>query len=257
LSAFGQQAQSKKRVPLLTTEDVVRERPQNEVVSEPAAGGKKEAKPGDPASATKTGADVKPNPEQAAWRARVEKAREKVKAAQRAAEEAELRVNDLRNRLGDSGGTPRDRNQTAADLEQTGQRVKVLRAEARTAEEELNAVLDEAKAKGFTESEGPKPVGEGGRPNEDYYKTRFAKLNEAAQDAQRRMQLYEIRVRELTSKMNNASTDRFSGGQIQQELEEAQQKLSEARNAQIKAQSDLNALLEDARRAGVPAGLFR
>ena len=252
---FGQQAQAKKRVPMLTTEDVVRERPQNEVVQGPGAEGTKDATT--PAGTKAGSSAAKPDPEQAAWRDRVQKAREKVKAAQRSAEEAELRTNDLRNRLGNSGGTPRERNQTAAELDQMGQLVKQLRAEARAAEAELKDALDQAKGKGFTEAEGPKPVAEGGRPNEDYYKTKFAKLNEAVQDAERKMQLYEIRVRDLTGRMNNTSGDRFSGGQIQQQLEEAQQQLNEARDARTRAQSDLDALRDEARRAGVPPGVFR
>ena len=253
-SAFSQQAQAKKRVPMLTTEDVVRERPQNEVVQGPTAEGTKEATP--PAGTKGAKSDGKPDPEQAAWRSRVERARERAKAAQRSAEEAELRVNELRNRLG-SSGTAQSRNQTAAELDQMGQRVKELRAEARDAEADLQEALDQAKGKGFTEAAGPKPVAAGGRPNEDYYKTKFAKLNEAAQDAERRMQLYEIRVRDLTSRLNNTSGDRFSGGQVQQQLEEAQQQFTEARDARTRAQSDLDALLEEARRAGVPPGLFR
>ena len=256
--AFGQQAQAKKRVPVLTTDDVVRERPQNQVVEAPGAEGKKEAKPGDATPAGAKGAgDAKTDPAEAAWRERVEKAREKAKAAQRSAEEAELRVNDLRNQLGNSGGTPKDRNQTAAELEQMGHRVKELRAEARAAEAELKEALEQAKGKGFTEAEGPKPVADGGRPNEDYYKTTFAKLNEAVQDSERGMQLYELRVNALRARLTNNSNDRFSAGQVQEELEAAQQKLNEARNARTKAQRDLDALLDEARRAGVSPGVFR
>ena len=259
LPASGQQAQAKKRVPVLTTDDVVRERPQVEVVEGSGVEAKNEAKPGDADKpGTKAAGGVaKTDPDEAAWRDRVEKAREKAKAAQRSAEEGELRVTELRNQLGNSGGTPKDRNQTAAALEQMGQRLKQLRAEARAAEGELKEALGQAKGKGFTEAEGPKPVAEGGGPNEEYYKTRFAKLNEAVQDAQRGMQLFENRVRDLRSRLNNNGADRFSTGQVQQELEEAQQKLDESRNARTKAQSDLDALLDEARRAGVPAGVFR
>jgi hypothetical protein len=260
--AFGQQAQAKKRVPVLTTDDVVRERPQVEVVEGARAGaeGKKAGdtdKPAATAAGTKAGAGDKADPAEAAWRDRVEKARAKAKAAQRTAEEGELRVNELRNRLGNSGGTPKDRNQTAAELEQMGQRLKEMRAEARAAEAELQEALGQAKGKGFTEAEGPKPVADGGGPNEDYYKTRFAKLNEAVQDAERGMQLYDLRVRDLRSRLTNNSADRFSTGQVQEELEAAQQKLDQARNARTKAQSDLDALLDEARRAGVSPGVFR
>jgi hypothetical protein len=258
--AIGQQAQAKKRVPVLTTEDVVRERPQNQVVEMPGAEVKKEVKPGDAAAApagAKGAGDAKTDPAEAAWRERVEKAREKAKAAQRSAEEGELRVNDLRNQLGSSGGTPKDRNQTAAELEQMGHRVKELRAEARAAEAELKEALEQSKGKGFTEAEGPKPVADGGRPNEDYYKTTFAKLNEAVQDSERGMRLYELRVNELRARLTNNSNDRFTAGQVQEELEAAQQKLNEARNARTKAQRDLDALMDEARRAGVPPGVFR
>ena len=51
--------------------------------------------------------------------------------------------------------------------------------------------------------------------------------------------------------------DSFYGVQLQKDREEAQQKLEEARAAQTQAQTDLDALREEARRAGVPAGSFR
>ena len=260
-AAFGQQAQTRKRVPVLTTEDVVRERPQSQVVETPGVEGKAKAgdseKPAATTAGAKVGSDGKVDPAEAAWRERVEKARAKAKAAQRSAEEAELRINELRNQLGSSGGTPKDRNQTAAELDQMGYRVKELRAEARAAEAELKEALEQSKGKGFTEAEGPKPVADGGRPNEDYYKTTFAKLNEAVQDSQRGMQLYELRVNELRARMTNSSTDRFSAAQVQEELEAAQQKLNEARNARTKAQHELDALMEEARRAGISPGVFR
>src|SRR6185295_18793516 len=136
-AAFGQQAQTRKRVPVLTTDDVVRERPQSQVVETPGVEGKAKAgdseKPAATTAGTKVGSDGKVDPAEAAWRERVEKARAKAKAAQRSAEEAELRINELRNQLGSSGGTPKDRNQTAAELDQMGQRTKELRAEARAA----------------------------------------------------------------------------------------------------------------------------
>ena len=138
-----------------------------------------------------------------------------------------------------------------------GHRVKELRAEARAAEQELKEALEQAKGKGFTEAEGPKPVADGGRPNEDYYKTTFAKLNEAVQDSERGMHLYELRVNELRARLTNNSNDRFSAGQVQEELEAAQQKLNEARNARTKAQHELDSLMEEARRAGISPGVFR
>ena len=51
--------------------------------------------------------------------------------------------------------------------------------------------------------------------------------------------------------------DNFYTMQLQQERDAAQQKLEEARAELSKAQTDLDTLKEDARRAGVAPGLFR
>jgi hypothetical protein len=119
--------------------------------------------------------------------------------------------------------------------------------------------VEYGREKGFKEAEGPKAVGDDGKPNEQFYRSRFASLNEALQTAERRAQLYENRVRDLNQRIsNNSGTgDNFYIAQIQQERTEMQQKLEEARAARAKAQSDLVALLEEARRNGVPPGVFR
>ena len=51
--------------------------------------------------------------------------------------------------------------------------------------------------------------------------------------------------------------DSFFAAQLIKDRDEAQQKLNETRTAETKAQNDLYALQEEARRAGVPPGLFR
>jgi len=71
------------------------------------------------------------------------------------------------------------------------------------------------------------------------------------------MQLYENRVRELNERLNSTSVDRFSSSQLQQDREEAQQKLEEARESRAKAQTELDDLKEEARKAGVSPGVFR
>jgi chromosome segregation ATPase len=261
-TAGQQQAQVKKRVPKLTTDDVARSKQTTvEVVDEAEAGGAtadtKAEDAGKPSAAKASGADAKVDPEEASWRERVEKARERAKAAQRDAEEAELLITQLRNRLGNSGGTPKDRNETAAELDQMGPRLRELREEARTAEAELKEVLEDGKKKSFSEGQGPKATVENGEPNDEYYKTKHTQAIQAIQDADRKMQLYENRIRELNERLNSPSVDRFSASQLQQDREEAQQKLEEAREAQAKAQTELDELKEEARRAGVSPSVFR
>jgi hypothetical protein len=73
--------------------------------------------------------------------------------------------------------------------------------------------------------------------------------------------LYENRVRELQQHilLNGGKNggDNFYTAQLQQDKEEAQRSLDEARAARSQAASKLDQLMEEARRAGVPPGVFR
>src|SRR4030095_3944111 len=248
--AAQQSAVSRQKSPRLTTDDVA----QPPVVEQPAetkpalktdAAGKTvaaetkpgEAKPGEP----------KTDPEEASWREQVAKARTKAKELERAAEEAELRITTLRNQLGVSGESARHRNDTAAELEQAGQQVIVVRGQARVAADDLAQLVEYGRHKGFSEAADPKPT-EDGKANEEYYRTRFARLNEAVETAQRRISLYENRVRDLSQQLlskgaGQAPNGRRTGGdsffapQLIKDRDEAQQKLEEARSAATKAQA--------------------
>lgn len=266
--AAQQPAVGRQKSPRLTTDDI---RPVEQPLAEskatapkPEAGKAETVEP--KASQPKEG-DTKVSAEEGSWRERVNKARDQAKALERAAEEAELRITAIRNELGVSGQSARDRNDSAAELEQAGQRFSELRAQARAAADDLAGLLEYGKQKGFNEAEEPKQT-EGGKPNEQYFRAKFAKLNEAVDSAQRRIQLYENRVRDLNQRIMSNSGGRDKSGrptggdnfynlQLQQDLDEAQQKLKEAREALTQAQADLDALMEEARREGVPPGVFR
>ncbi len=275
-TAAQQPAPARQKPPRLTTDDV---RPPAE---QPVTDSKDAAKPegtekGDePAKAEGTDpktdqakqANPKASAEEAAWRERVAKAREKSKRLEKATEEAELRITSLRNDLGVSGQSARERNDTAAEIGQAGHRLTELQSEARTAAEDADQLTEYGKKKGFNEAEEQKATSEDGKPNDEYYRTKFAKLNEDLESAQRRVQLFDNRVRDLNQQisLNSGGTDRRGRGtggdsfyamQLQKDRDAAQKQLEEARSSQIKAQADLDALREDARRAGVPPGLLR
>jgi hypothetical protein len=271
-AAAQQAATGRQKAPRLTTDDVVRppvEQPTGE--SKDAAAKPEDvakADPAEPKAGQPKATEAKVSVEESSWRESLGKARTRAKELERAADEAELRITALRNDLGTSGQSARFRNDTAAELGQAGQRLTELRAQARIAADDAAQLIEYGKTKGFTESEGPKPTAEEGKPNEEYYRSQFAKLTEALENAQRRVQLYDNRVRDLNQQISTNSGgkdkngrgtggDSFYGIQLQKDREEAQQKLEEARAAQTQAQTALDALMEEARRAGVPAGLFR
>ncbi|MFP5263163.1 MAG: hypothetical protein ACLGJB_14780 [Blastocatellia bacterium] len=215
----------------------------------------------------KTAADKAPqgeprrNAEEASWRERVSKARERSKALEQAAEETELRVTALRNDLSASGESAKFRNGTAAELAQAGQQLSELRIQTRAAADDLDQLLDYGRQMGFAEAGEAKATSQDGKANEEYYRTRFAALSETLQTAERRIQLYENRVRDLQQHilLNGGKNggDNFYTAQLQQDREEAQRSLDQARATRDKARNDIDSLMEEARRAGVAPGLFR
>lgn len=271
-SAAVQQPATGRKAPRLTTDDVLpmpASQPSSASEETPAKSGEaakaegSDVKPGQ----TKT-TEVKVSEEETSWRERVLQARNRAKELDRAADEAELRITQLRNDLGTSGQTARYRNETIAEIGQAGQRLSELRAQARAAADDATQLVEYGRQKGYKESEGPKATSEEGKPNEDYYRAQFTKLTEALESAQRRVQLYDNRIRDLNQQITSNSGgkdkngratggDSFFANQLQKDRDDAQQKLDEARAAETKAQNDLYALKEDARRAGVPPGLFR
>jgi DNA repair exonuclease SbcCD ATPase subunit len=237
----------------MTSDDVVAARPVGAAAETPAD----QTKQGD--QAKNADGDGKPNADETAWREAVKKAHERANSSQRAAEETELRVTELRNQLSASGQEPGDRNQTMTELAAVGERLKQQRAEAREAANALNKLLEEGRQKNYKEEAGPAPVSKGGEANEDYYRSKFAELTKAAEDADRSVQLYQNRISELNQRIggNSRTGDNFYIGQLQQERDEAQRSLDEAREKYQKAQADITALKEEARAAGVPPGVFR
>jgi seryl-tRNA synthetase len=257
ISVFcSQQSTQNKRpvptpVPTMTSDDVIASRPAPTTDSASAD----QPKTGDQTAE----AGGKPAAEEVAWRHGVKQARKQADSTKRAAEETELRITDLRNQLGASGQGAGDRNQTMADLAAMGDKLKQQKVEAREAADALKKLLDEGREKGYREEEGPAAVSKGGEANEDYYRSKFTELNQAAQDADRRVQLYQNRVNELNQRIggNSRTGDNFFIGQLQQERDDAQRSLDEARAAYQKAQADIDALKDSARAAGLPPGIFR
>lgn len=257
-SAATAQQPTRQKTPRMTSDDVAK--PPAEKPSESKSEGALAPEEASKAAQSKQ-ADVKISPEETSWRDRVNQARDRAKAFERAAEQAELRTTSLRNDLGVSGQSAKYRNEVAAEMEIAGARLTEARRQASAAADDLAQLLDYGKEKGFTEGEGPKPTLEEGKPNEDYYRTQLAKLKEAIEGAQRRIELYQNRVNDISQRilMNGGKNggDNFFLFQLQKDREEAQQKLDESRAALAKSQNDLESLREEARRAGVTPDVFR
>lgn len=260
LANAQQPATARKKAPSLTSETMLRPAAQaaSEAQSEAPPGN---ADDGGPRNPTQQTDDDKVTAGEQAWRQQVANARDRVRAAERAAEEGELRITALRNQLATSGQTPQARNELAAEMNQAGQQLTVLKASAKAAAEELAQLIEVGRLNKYSEARGPDAKLENGSANQDFYKSRYAVLTEELQVAERRVQLYDNRVRDVSQRIlqtgGKDGGDNFYLAHLQQERQEAQQQLNEARAASVKALSELEALKEEARRAGVPPGVFR
>jgi chromosome segregation ATPase len=259
-AAAQQPAIGRQRSPRLTTDDVSRP-PAERPVADSKEAASSSVRPSDANAAQAKAGEANVSADESAWRDQVNNARNRAKETQRTAEEAELRITALRNDLGKSGQSTQYRNDVVAELDRVGKQLPELRAQAHAAAEDLASLVEYGRQKGFTESVEPKATLEGGKPNEEYFRARLSKLTEEMETAGRQLELYENRVRDVSQRilMNGGKKggDNFYALQLQKDRDDAQQKLVEARAALTKAQTDLDTLKEEARRAGVSPDLFR
>jgi chromosome segregation ATPase len=188
------------------------------------------------------------------WNEKLSKARERVKDLERRADQAELEVNRLRNFQFSAeprdAGTNAQINARVAELNELARR---LRAEAKTAQEEVDALLAEGAEKNYKIAK-LSPTTKTGAVNLEYYESRFAELQSELRDAMARAQVMQLRINALRFRINdNARTgDNFFLGRLRGELQEAEGGLEQAQLRMAAATGQLEELRRQARAAGVP-----
>lgn len=209
---------------------------------------------------------TKIDPAEIEWRERLAQSREAVRQLRQRTQETELQLTEIRNNRYAGNLTPEKLNAAANAMNNNGQQLSILRQQLNAATQAMEEVASEGKLKGFHEAVKT-PVTEKGDANEDYYKSRYVELVDQFNDADRRIKLYDFRVRDLRTQMEgNGGTaskgkkgggDNFTGMQIQREIDQALIDMDLARVDLAKAREAIDALTEEARRAGLPPGIFR
>jgi hypothetical protein len=186
------------------------------------------------------------------WRRRYAEAQRRSAAADKAAQEAEIRLTELRNQLGVGGA--RDRSAVLAQIEQQGQIISQTRDQAAAARAALESVRAEGARRSFSPDPGPPRRTKDGKPNREYYSARLTKAQAAVDDAERRITLYQNRIADLSTRLtiNSGSGDQFTQLRIQGELREANEGLQKAQADRAQA---LQAL-DEARRSAEAAGFY-
>ncbi|HZS44522.1 MAG TPA: hypothetical protein VFC63_05425 [Blastocatellia bacterium] len=271
--------QKKKPTPTLETDDVIPVTTKTEPppVTKPAEkkedgkpDGKTEEKKDDSTKSDKAGAqedakeEKKDDPAEQDWRQRIRAARETVKALRRQTQEAELQMTALRNTTSAVNNTPDSLNARSNALNANGQQIAALREQLAQASDQLNQLSQEGITNKYHEV-SLKPTNDKGEPNEDYYKSRYADLLDDVNDAERRVRLQEYQINDLKTQLmatggqkgKKGGGDNFAGLKIQSQIDQAQIELDLARADYMKARQAVEQLVEEARQAGLPAGIFR
>ncbi len=262
------EGQREDETPTLTTDDVapapIVGQPAGAQTAAPAEGDDASLTPeerADAASAKSAGKgeagkapDKKKGPsrEELAWRGRYAQAESQMRAARQRAQEAELQLTDMQNRLG-STGTVGERNALAADIETQGDVVRQAQRAAADAEAAFEAIRAEGESKKFTPDSGPAPTTKDGQTNDEYYRQRVSKAQSDVADAERRLKIYQDRVNDVRGRIlnNSGSGDQFSGYRLQEELDAALKELDRAQVDRDKARNALDAATQEAAAAGV------
>jgi hypothetical protein len=265
--AYGQQpapeGQNSSDVPTFTTEDVA---PAQEIAPEeetppeeidpsmtPEERADAEGLPAEEGSSPGRGkAAKKIDPAEAQWRQEYAAAQSRERAATRNAQEAEIAVTRLRNRLA-SATSVEERNALAEQAEQLGARASSLKRTAELAKAELDSLAARGRAQKFTRAAGPSPRLENGSVNPAYVRDRFTKARDALADSERRIELFQFRVSDLRTRItiNSGSGDNYVQSRLQTELDEASRELARAQADRMKAAESVSAAERAAANAGV------
>lgn len=194
----------------------------------------------------------KENPEEVAWRRRYEAAKKQADETKRTAENAELRVTEIRNQIADPTDTS-SKDGLRAELESQGAVVRQAKEAASAAAAELTRIKAEGDAEGFRPVAGPTATKKTGEPNEAFYLKEYQKAKQQLADANREVTLYQNQVNDLRVRQLNesGSGDNFVQLKLQAQLNEALEKLEKAQQKQATASSRLDDVRSQARRSGI------
>lgn len=193
-----------------------------------------------------------PSAAERAWRQRYAAAKRVAEDAERAAQDAEIRITELRNELGSRGSDTR----LVAELDRQGTVLAQARDRAKRAQAAFEAVRAEGARKKFSPEAAASTAksGKGGQQSASaQLRTQYSEAKRRVEDINRRITLYQNRVSDLSTRLtiNSGSGDNYAQASIQAELNKAREELQ-------KAQAELPAAqqgFERARRAAAGAGV--
>lgn len=235
---FGQQSKS----PVITADDVLRVTRGRSRVNTPT-----------PATDTTTGQTESRQSSVAErlWRERLQRAQQQVRELRRLADAAELETNRVRNMLySGEPRAPRTHKGFIADIDNLTAEMRRLRAEAADAQANVDALLAEGEANGFSISPA---TARRAVTSRDEFRSRYGELNIDLLDAQRRADVLQLRANDISRRilLNSGTGDEFYASRLREQLQETEDELFDTRSRISGLRRSLDELRREARAVGV------
>ena len=237
---FAQQPKQTSKSPVITSDDVLRvSRSRNRAIPTPAAVAETTVAQRDTAEAARL------------WRERLQRAQQQVRELRRQADATELEINRKKNML--FSGEPRS-TQThkglIADIDILTFQMRRLRAEAANAQADVDALLAEGDASGYSVTPTAIKQAITGR---DEYRSRYNELNIDLLDAQKRVDVLQLRINDINRRilLNSGSGDEFYNNRLRDQLQATEDDLYDTRARAAAIRRNLEELRQEARRAGI------
>lgn len=259
--------------PTLTTEDVIKWRATNPERSEHFV--PPQSKPQPTRQPSQAELDARFLAAERDWNTRLSEARARVRNFERQANQTDLAASQSRNVfMHNDANSLNASNTRVAELQE---RARVLRNEARLAQEDVNRLLDEGRQAGF-QLAYISPRLKNGEPNLEYYRTRYLELQTELQDEFARADVAQLRTNRVQTLINtnlnsvwfapvtrrgfifypnNGAGDAFYLNRLRNELAGVGGDLSSSQSRVALLRQLMDELQEEGRRAGVPPGIFR
>jgi hypothetical protein len=247
-------ATEKKPVPTLTTEAVRRSNP-SALVAETVSVRQEQASQSEAA--------------EIAWNERYRQTLARVNEPERRADQAELDAAAARNAIFARPNQPQEVNELNARVNRQTALSQNLRAEAEIARQRLDALLAEARAKGF-QIRSFALFKRSGEPDPESFRERFLDLQQALRDAQARAAVLQLRTNRTFTTYRaigcgpvnaagfcTAPNDIFFQNRVRAELQENKAALAAAQNRITALNQQIEELKRQGLQAGLPPGLFR
>lgn len=194
------------------------------------------------------------------WQKKYDENQKKVNTLDKQKTQTELSVQELRNKLKNSGGNSQEFDQLSRQLKESEDKLKDLNSQYSEAQKSSTDLKTEADGKGYkAKVDEPAKADKNGKPNPQYYSQKNTELSDKQKLASEKVQLYQSRINEARQRAyqsrqvdpSRVGSAYYTDPEVKKSMEEAQTELQKAQEELQQTNEKLEKLRREARSSGV------